>query len=85
MRTAERSGCRFCPVKFYHCLLGNHEQMLLEVLDIAQVLESRADLALQWRVCDRNQLQAKPPFLHNWMRLLPTYLDLGDVWLSCRC
>jgi len=36
----------FVQSSSYHCLLGNHEQMLLEVLDSSEFLQSGADLAL---------------------------------------
>lgn len=67
----------------YSCLLGNHEHMLLGVLGEGDI--------------DYNQLQGwlysggyatllsydhQIPQEHiNWMKTLPNYLDLGDIWL----
>ncbi|MEM8778877.1 MAG: metallophosphoesterase family protein [Cyanobacteria bacterium P01_G01_bin.49] len=67
----------------YTCLLGNHEYMLLETLGKGEI--------------DTHQLQGwlqgggyptlisydhHIPQEHiDWMKTLPTHLDLGDVWL----
>lgn len=68
----------------YHCLRGNHEQMLLDVLGRGQVQPQ----ALQgWLYSGGHTTvnsygEAGIPDDHiEWMRSLPTYLDLGDVWL----
>ncbi|HAC62945.1 MAG TPA: serine/threonine protein phosphatase [Cyanothece sp. UBA12306] len=67
----------------YSCLLGNHEQMLLKTLGFGEL--------------DHHQLQAWlysggyntlvsydhkiPPEHIQWIKTLPSYLDLGDIWL----
>ena len=67
----------------YPCLLGNHEQMLLNTLGLGEI--------------DNHQLQAWlysggyktlisynhkiPPEHIRWLKTLPSYLDLGDIWL----
>ncbi|GBF81984.1 metallophosphoesterase family protein [Aphanothece sacrum] len=67
----------------YSCLLGNHEQMLLNTLGEGEI--------------DSHQLQGwlygggyptllsyehHIPIDHiNWLKSLPLYLDLGDIWL----
>lgn len=68
----------------YPCLLGNHEQMLLEVLGDGQVYGP----ALQaWLYSGGHSTVTSygeagiPPEHLEWMRTLPTYLDLGDIWL----
>lgn len=68
----------------YPCLLGNHEQLLLEAFPGGKV----HDPALQaWlfsggraTVSSYNDLDLLVEHWH-WARNLPLYLDLGDVWL----
>lgn len=67
----------------YRCLLGNHEQMLLEVLG-GQIAAS--GIFQDWLYCGGyNTLLSynyKVPQDHiEWMKTLPLYLDLGDLWL----
>lgn len=68
----------------YPCILGNHEQMLLDILETPDIphhfrqawlysggqatLESYGDEGI-------------PPEQIQWLKNLPYYLDLGDVWL----
>lgn len=67
----------------YPCLLGNHEQMLLDAIGSGQVV----DHSLQsWLFAGgHSTLESynnQVPQEHiDWMKALPTYLDLGDVWL----
>jgi serine/threonine protein phosphatase 1 len=69
----------------YQCVLGNHEQLLLEAFPGSKV----SHLALQaWlhsggqsTVASYNKPESLLESL-NWMRTLPTYLDLGDIWLA---
>ena len=76
----------FVQSSSYHCLLGNHEQMLLEVLDSST--GSRKVEQAWLYTCGgcatvSSYKEATIPQKHlDWMRLLPTYLDLGDVWLA---
>lgn len=69
----------------YSCLLGNHEQMLLEALPNGKVLQA----ALQAWLYSGGQTTvasySKPDLLLDdveWMNTLPTHLDLGDIWLA---
>lgn len=72
----------FVQQSAYHCLLGNHEQMLLEVCRkrVSNKVEQawlysggRATLTSYKDIVPQNHL--------DWMLSLPTYLDLGDIWL----
>jgi serine/threonine protein phosphatase 1 len=67
------------------CLLGNHEQMLLESLPAdGKVLHAALQGWLysggQTTVASYSRLELLLDDL-DWMRTLPTYLDLGDIWL----
>lgn len=67
----------------YACLLGNHEQMLLNVLG------NRASYQMKqaWLYSGGNATLSSykdgtiPQSHWEWMQNLPMYLDLGDVWL----
>lgn len=68
----------------YHCLLGNHEQMLLDVVGDGEVNGA----ALQgWLYSGGNSTVSSygdGGILEediDWIATLPTYLDLGDIWL----
>lgn len=69
----------------YPCLLGNHEQMLLDAFPNGR--QNNAALAAWLYSGGRSTLasyggdNAKLLKHLNWMRTLPTYLDLGDMWL----
>lgn len=70
----------------YVCLLGNHEQMLLESFPQGKV----AYQALQAWLYSGGQSTVSSygksdslMFEHlDWFRSLPTHLDLGDIWLA---
>ncbi|MEA5506820.1 metallophosphoesterase family protein [Halotia wernerae UHCC 0503] len=69
----------------YECLLGNHEQMLLNIL----TNKNTATPAMQAWLYSGGQAtiasyqEAAIPDEHlDWFKSLPTYLDLGDVWLT---
>jgi serine/threonine protein phosphatase 1 len=69
----------------YPCLLGNHEQMLLNILSNGGV----ATPAMQAWLYGGGQAtvasyqEATIPQDHlDWFKALPTYLDLGNVWLT---
>ncbi|MBW4558900.1 MAG: serine/threonine protein phosphatase [Trichormus sp. ATA11-4-KO1] len=69
----------------YACLLGNHEQMLLNIL----TSENMATPAMQAWLYSGGQAtiasyaEATIPVEHlDWLKTLPTYLDLGDIWLT---
>jgi serine/threonine protein phosphatase 1 len=69
----------------YFCLLGNHEQMLLDIL----TNKSISSLAMQaWlysggqaTLASYHESTISPEHL-DWFKALPTYLDLGDIWLT---
>ena len=67
----------------YHCLLGNHEQMLLDVLDSSGSSQvEQAWLYSGGYATITSYKESTIPQEHlDWMLGLPTYLDLGDVWL----
>ncbi len=68
----------------YHCLLGNHEQMLLNIFTNPKVSPSAVNAWLysggQATVASYPQASIAEEHL-EWFQSLPTYLDLGDVWL----
>ncbi|XZN92240.1 MAG: metallophosphoesterase family protein [Microcoleus sp.] len=69
----------------YQALLGNHEQLMLNAL-----VDGLADMR-SWQawLCsggdatiDSYRNTGMMPYQHlEWMRSLPTHLDLGDIWL----
>jgi serine/threonine protein phosphatase 1 len=68
----------------YPCLMGNHEQMLISVFSG----ERRSASNLQGWLYSGGQAtvasytEAKIPQQHlDWMKTLPSYIDLGDYWL----
>ncbi|MDH6060901.1 serine/threonine protein phosphatase [Chrysosporum bergii ANA360D] len=69
----------------YTCLLGNHEQMLLDILTGANTSEQamRTWLYAGGQATIASYKNAHIPQEHiDWLQSLPTYLDLGDVWLT---
>ena len=69
----------------YQTLLGNHEQLMLEALSGPQV-DMRAWQSWLYSGGDATVASYKDtgmmPYKHlDWLRSLPTYLDLGDIWL----
>ncbi len=67
----------------YHCLLGNHEQMLLDAVGRGGVSQQ---LLQSWLytggLATLESYHHHIPQEHiDWMQGLPLYLDLGDVWL----
>ncbi|AFZ31016.1 metallophosphoesterase [Gloeocapsa sp. PCC 7428] len=73
----------FVQQNSYPCLLGNHEQMLLNVLsDRASYHMKQAWLSSGGNATLSSYKDFTIPQSHaEWMQSLPTYLDLGDVWL----
>lgn len=68
----------------YPCLLGNHEQMLLDAVGNGQKVSS--DMFQAWLYAGGYatlvSYDHKIPQEHiDWIKTLPTYLDLGDIWL----
>lgn len=75
----------FVKNNHYPCLMGNHEQMLLNVLSNGNASTS----AMQSWLYSGGQAtvasypEATIPHEHlEWLQALPTYLDLGDIWLT---
>ncbi|QKD80843.1 serine/threonine protein phosphatase [Thermoleptolyngbya sichuanensis A183] len=70
----------------YVSLLGNHEQMLLEVMPHGKLSYQALQAWLFSGGQTTMQSYGKSDDLlmeHvTWMRSLPTHLDLGDIWLS---
>ena len=67
----------------FHCLLGNHEQMMLDAVGGGQV---SPQLLQSWLytggLATLTSYNHHIPSQHiNWLQSLPLYLDLGDVWL----
>jgi serine/threonine protein phosphatase 1 len=67
----------------YPCLLGNHEQMLLDAVGYGAI---SSQLLQGWLYSGGYSTLVS--YNHNipqehidWMKALPTYLDLGDIWL----
>ncbi len=68
----------------YRSLLGNHEHLLLEAFPNGQVYAPALQAWLQsgGRATVASYTDVELLVEHTqWIRTLPTYLDLGDVWL----
>jgi serine/threonine protein phosphatase 1 len=69
----------------YPCLLGNHEQMLLSILTDDKSCSPRMQAWLysggQATVASYNEATIPEDHL-DWFKTLPTYIDLGDIWLT---
>ncbi|TBR58972.1 serine/threonine protein phosphatase [Mastigocladus laminosus UU774] len=67
----------------YQCLLGNHEQMLLNVLTKRIPTPTvQAWLYSGGQATVSSYEEATIPHDHlEWFDNLPTYIDLGDIWL----
>ncbi|EAZ91493.1 metallophosphoesterase family protein [Crocosphaera chwakensis] len=67
----------------YHCLLGNHEYMLLETVGKGGINSHQLQGWLYGGgYSTLVSYDHHIPQEHiNWMKTLPTYLDLGDIWL----
>ncbi|BBD64856.1 metallophosphoesterase [Nostoc commune NIES-4072] len=69
----------------YSCLLGNHEQMLLNILTNDRISSPtmQAWLYSGGQATVASYHEASIPDDHlDWFKSLPTYLDLGDIWLT---
>jgi serine/threonine protein phosphatase 1 len=68
----------------YSCLLGNHEQMLLDILGDGEIYGPALQAWLysggHSTINSYGDAGVRQDHL-DWMRTLPTYLDLGDTWL----
>lgn len=67
----------------YKCLLGNHEEMLLDVLGQGEVVpEAFQSWLHNGGYATVNSYGNQIPQEHiDWLRSLPLYIDLGDFWL----
>jgi serine/threonine protein phosphatase 1 len=68
----------------YQCLLGNHEQMLLDVLGKGQQvsMEELQAWVYSGGYATLTSYGNNVPQEHiEWMKKLPLYLDLGNIWL----
>ncbi|HEY9648552.1 MAG TPA: metallophosphoesterase family protein [Chroococcidiopsis sp.] len=69
----------------YTCLLGNHEQLLLEALPTEGVCQQALQAWLysggQTTVASYKDSELLAEHI-DWIRTLPTHLDLGDIWLA---
>ncbi|MBD2578247.1 metallophosphoesterase family protein [Oscillatoria sp. FACHB-1406] len=68
-----------CP-----CLLGNHEQMFLDVLeepDLPHHIRQSWLYSGGQATLDSYGDRGIPPEHFEWLKNLPAYLDLGDIWL----
>ena len=76
---------KFVRQSSYPSLLGNHEQMLLDVIGSNRVpnLVEQAWLYSGGYATVTSYKEATIPQEDlDWMRSLPTHLDLGDIWLA---
>lgn len=75
---------QFVRENTYPCVLGNHEQLLLESFPGNRVSQYALQAWLQSGGQTTVASFDKPELLLEsleWFRSLPTHLDLGDVWL----
>jgi serine/threonine protein phosphatase 1 len=69
----------------YHCLLGNHEQMLVNLLTNENATPAMLEAWLYsgGKATIASYEHSKVSHEHiEWFMSLPTYLDLGDIWLA---
>ena len=75
---------KFVQESSYQCVLGNHEQLLLEALRDNKINKPAFQA---WLYSGGNATVASygnPQTLREdleWIRTLPLYIDLGDIWL----
>jgi serine/threonine protein phosphatase 1 len=75
---------QFIRENAYACVLGNHEQLLLEAFPSNKVSELALRAWLQSGGYTTVASFDEPEHLLDsldWFRSLPTHLDLGDIWL----
>ena len=74
----------FVKQSSYTCLLGNHEQMVLEILGQPNIKGSALQAWLYSGGYSTVNSYGEDGISQDhidWMRTLPTHLDLGDIWL----
>ncbi|NEP56206.1 MAG: serine/threonine protein phosphatase [Symploca sp. SIO2G7] len=68
----------------YPCLLGNHEQMVLDILGQEEIygpaLQAWLSSGGHTTINSYGEDGVSQEHI-DWMRTLPVYLDLGDIWL----
>lgn len=68
----------------YPCLLGNHEQLLLDAFPNGRAFGPALQAWLysggQATVASYSNMSLLEEHIH-WLKTLPMYMDLGDVWL----
>ena len=68
----------------YYCVLGNHEQMLLDYFQDKPVIKKTIEKAAStYKETINSYLQLDISLLPvhlEWFSNLPVYLDLGDIW-----
>jgi serine/threonine protein phosphatase 1 len=77
----------FVKESSYKCLLGNHEQLMLDALPVNEETDPRCWQAWLYSGGDATVESYRDlgimPYEHlDWMASLPAYLDLGDIWLA---
>lgn len=74
----------FVKQSTYSCLLGNHEQMLLEILGHGEIdgpaLQAWLYSGGHSTINSYGEDGVRQDHI-EWMRTLPLYMDLGDTWL----
>jgi serine/threonine protein phosphatase 1 len=69
----------------YPCILGNHEQMLLNAVSgnfvSNQIVQAWLFSGGQATVASYQSAQIPEDHI-QWFQTLPTYIDLGDVWIT---
>ena len=74
----------FVLTNSYTCLLGNHEQLLLDSFVNGKIQDQILQVWLYsgGYATIASYPNSRIPSTHlDWMRTLPTHLDLGDIWL----
>lgn len=69
----------------YKCIMGNHEQMMIQALSESEAGQGAWQgwfYSGGWETVESYRDTGIMPYDDlEWMRSLPLYLDLGDVWL----
>ncbi len=74
----------FVKQRGYHCLLGNHEQLMLDAFPEGRIFAPALQAWLYSGGRSTVASYGEDGILLDhleWLRSLPTYLDLGDLWL----
>ncbi|WP_250122880.1 metallophosphoesterase family protein [Chroococcidiopsis sp. CCMEE 29] len=73
----------FVQQSSYYCLLGNHEQMLIDVLSrrVSSQVRHAWLYSGGYETLNSYKKATVPEHHLEWLLSLPTHLDLGDIWL----